>query len=56
MVDKDGLLLDVNVQAVKKNLPTCEDKRHNVDQFFHGPAEKEIGGKIKKYCLCKLCP
>jgi hypothetical protein len=55
-VDEEGLLLDVEVQMVDKDPPTREDKRRDVDQFFHPPVDKEIDGKIKKMCLCKVCP
>jgi hypothetical protein len=54
-VDEEGLLLDVDVQLADKNPSTCEDKRRDVDQFFHASVEKEIGGKKKRQCVCKLC-
>ncbi|KAN0105653.1 hypothetical protein V8E52_010828 [Russula decolorans] len=55
-VDEEGLLLDVNVQLADKDPPMREDKWRDVNQFFHAPVEKEIGGKKKKQCICKLCP
>ena len=58
-VNKDGLLLDIDVQDLQvtnKDLPTREDKRHDVDNFFHAPVEKEIGGRKRKLCICKLSP
>ncbi|KAN0118457.1 hypothetical protein V8E52_005187, partial [Russula decolorans] len=55
-VDEEGLLLDVDVQLADKDPPTHEDKRRDVDQFFHTLVEKEIGGKKRKQCTCKLCP
>jgi hypothetical protein len=55
-VDEEGLLLDVEVQQTDKDPPTHEDKRRDVDQFFHAPVEKEIDGKKKCVCACKLCP
>ena len=54
-VDDEGLLLDVEVQQTDIGLPTCEEKRHNVDHFFHAPVEKVVGEKKKKLCVCKLC-
>jgi hypothetical protein len=55
-VDEEGLLLDVDVQLADKDPPMREDKWRDVNQFFHAPVEKEIGGKKKKQCICKLCP
>jgi hypothetical protein len=56
-VDADGLLVDVDVQAIDDNLPsTREDKRQDVDQFFDTPVSKNVKGKSKKYCTCKICP
>lgn len=55
-IDEEGLLLDVEVQQTNESQSTREDKRRDVDQFFHAPVEKEIGGKKKRFCLCKLCP
>lgn len=54
-VDDEGSLLDVEVQQTDKDPSTREDKRHNVDQFFHTLVEKDIGGKKKMLCACKLC-
>jgi hypothetical protein len=48
--------LDVDVQLADKDPPMHEDKRRDVDQFFHILVEKEIGGKKRKQCTCKLCP
>ena len=56
MVDDEGLLLDVDIQPIDKDPPTREDKRRDVDQFFHASVEKESGGKKRKHCVCKLCP
>ena len=57
-VDADGLLVDVDVQSIDDNLnpPTREDKRQDVDQFFYAAVIKDVNGKPKKYCTCKLCP
>jgi hypothetical protein len=33
-VDADGLLMDVDVQAIDDSQPTREDKRQDVDHFF----------------------
>jgi hypothetical protein len=56
-VGNDGLLADVDVPAVDSNTPaTREDKRRDVDQFFHPAISKDVNGKVKRYCVCKLCP
>jgi hypothetical protein len=55
-VDADGLLMDVDVQPIDDNQPTREDKRQDVDRFFGIAVVKEVNGKSKKYCTCKLCP
>ena len=55
-VDADGLLLDVDVQSVDDSPPTREDKRQDVDQFFYTAITKDVKGKSKRYCTCKLCP
>ena len=55
-VDDKGLLVDVNVQPVDEDAPSCEEKRRDIDRFFLPPVEKAINGKMKKYCSCKLCP
>jgi hypothetical protein len=55
-VDADGLLVDVDVQSVDDNPPTREDKRQDVDQFFYSAIIKDVKGKLKRYCTCKLCP
>ena len=55
-VDNEGLLVDVNVQPIDVDVPSREDKRRDIDQFFQPPVEKTINGKMKKYCGCKLCP
>jgi len=55
-VDADGLLMDVDVQPVDDNPSTREDKRQDVDHFFHPAVTKEVKDKIKKYCKCKICP
>jgi len=55
-VDADGLLIDVDVQPLVDNTFTREEKRQDVDHFFHPVFEKEVKGKTKKYRMCKLCP
>jgi hypothetical protein len=52
--DDDGLLLDVDVQLIEGK-PSREEKRHDVDEFFHPPSLREVNGKSKRYCICKLC-
>jgi hypothetical protein len=54
-VDEDGLLVDVDVQQVNDHPSTREDKRQDVDQFFHPSVVKDVNGKSKKYRTCKLC-
>jgi hypothetical protein len=58
VVDKDGLLVDVDVQSIHKdaNLKTREDKRRDVDTFFHSVILRNVEGKSKRYRMCKLCP
>jgi hypothetical protein len=55
-VNADGLLVDVDVQSVDDSPSTREDKRQDIDHFFHAAVVKEVGGKSRKYCVCKLCP
>ena len=55
-VDDEGLLMDVDVQPIEEDVPSCEDKRCDIDHFFQSPVEKSVNGKVKKYCICKLCP
>jgi hypothetical protein len=55
-VDDEGLLIDVDVQAINEDGPSREDKRRDIDHFFQSPVEKTVNGKVKKYCICKLCP
>ena len=55
-VDDEGFLMDVDVQQIDEDVPSREDKRRDVDNFFQPPVEKTVNGKTKKYCICKLCP
>jgi hypothetical protein len=55
-VDDEGLLMDVDVQPIEEDVPSREDKRRDIDHFFQSPVEKSVNGKVKKYCICKLCP
>ena len=55
-VDTDDLLVDVNVQSINNNPPTCGDKWQDINHFFHTAVIKEVNGKLKKYYACKLCP
>jgi hypothetical protein len=54
--DVEGLLVDVDVQSINESPSTREDKRQDVDHFFHTAVIKVVNGKSKKYRLCKLCP
>ena len=54
--DTDGLLVDVDVQSINEGPSTREDKRQDVDHFFYAAVVKDVNGKPKKYCVCKLCP
>jgi hypothetical protein len=53
--DKDDFLLNIDVQSIHKDAPTQEDKWCDVNEFFHATIMKDINGKMKKYCTCKLC-
>jgi hypothetical protein len=48
--------MDVDVQSINNSPPTREDKRQDVDNFFHIAVVKTVNGKSKKFCACKLCP
>jgi hypothetical protein len=54
--DKDGFLMDVDVQPIDPDPPSREDKRRDVDEFFRAPALRTVNSKQKKYRTCKLCP
>jgi hypothetical protein len=55
--DADGLLVDVDVQSINDGVPSMrEDKRQDVDRFFHVAIVQMIKGKSKKYRTCRLCP
>ena len=54
-IDADSLLMDVDVQSINDSPPTCEDKWHDIDNFFGTAIVKDVNGKLKKYCACKLC-
>ena len=57
VTDADGLLVDVDVQMVDDNPSTTrEDKRQDVDHFFHPVIIKDVNGRPKKYRTCKPCP
>ena len=45
--DANGLLIDVDVQPVNDNPSTHEDKRQDVDNFFHAVVVKDVNGKSK---------
>jgi hypothetical protein len=55
-IDSHRLFTDVVVQPVNEDTPTHEDKRRDIDQFFHPAILKWVNGKMKKYSGCKLCP
>ncbi len=54
--DNEGFLLDIDIQPVDVGIPTCEDKRRDIDQFFSPPISRSVDGQMKKYCCCKICP
>ena len=54
-MDANNLLIDVDVQLLDNNPSTWEDKRQDVDNFFCSTVIKDVNGKSKKYCVCKLC-
>lgn len=58
-VNKDGILADIDVQPVTDyhNVPTQEDKTHDINEFFSKPFESAgANGKVKKHHKCKECP
>jgi hypothetical protein len=55
-VDSDGLLVDVDVQPIDDSRQSREDKRRDINEFFHPAVAKDIQGIAKKYSTCKLCP
>lgn len=54
--DANSLLVDVDIQSVNDNASSHEDRRQDVDHFFCTAVIKDVNGKSKKYCTCKLCP
>ena len=54
-VNADGLLVDIDVQEVNDTPSMCEDKRQDVDHFFHTAIVKEVSSKSKNYHTCKSC-
>ena len=54
-IDADGLLMDVDVQSINDSPPTREDKWQDIDNFFGTAIVKDVNGKSKEYCTCKLC-
>jgi hypothetical protein len=54
--DADGFLLDVDIQSIDDAGSSREDKRRDVDKFFHPSTMNDVNGKQKKYRVCKLCP
>jgi hypothetical protein len=55
-VDSDGLLIDVDVQPIDDIGQSREDKRRDINEFFHPAVVKVINGASKKFSTCKLCP
>ncbi|OBZ65234.1 putative AC transposase [Grifola frondosa] len=54
--DEDGMLKDVDVQAIAAPQPTRDELRCDVDNFFHAPYLKTgFNGKEKGHRDCKLC-
>ncbi|KAG6871412.1 hypothetical protein C0995_004885 [Termitomyces sp. Mi166 len=54
-IDDDGFLTDINIQLITEEIKLCEDKKCDIDQFFYQPVMKNVNGKEKKYCICKVC-
>lgn len=56
--DGDGILADIDVQEIddEEAGTTREEKRRDVDHFFHPANRRIINGKSKLYRTCKLCP
>jgi hypothetical protein len=56
--DGNGILADIDVQEIDDGEAgtTREEKRRDVDRFFHPVNTRIINGKNKRYRTCKLCP
>jgi hypothetical protein len=54
--DDEGFLVDIDVQQAVVDAPTREEKRRDIDHFFHLPVSKIINGKAKYFYCCKVCP
>ena len=54
-VDSDGLLIDIDIQPIDDIGQSHEDKRRDINEFFHPAISKVIQGVTKKYSICKLC-
>lgn len=56
-VDSDGLLVDVDVQPIDDSEKSgdLEDKRRDINEFFHPAVVRVNNGIGKKYSTCKLC-
>jgi hypothetical protein len=56
VLDKDGILIDIDVQSVGDSGSTHEGKTVDIDQFFGNPYKcTGANGKVKKHRKCKIC-
>ncbi|KAG6893926.1 hypothetical protein C0993_012693, partial [Termitomyces sp. T159_Od127] len=55
-VGNDGFLADINIQPIEEEKEKREDKRRDVNHFFHEPSVRQLNGKEKSCCVCKICP
>ena len=53
-VDSNGLLIDIDIQPIDDSRQSFEDKRRDINEFFHPAVVKIINGRAKKYSTCKL--
>jgi hypothetical protein len=55
-LDKDGILVDIDVQSVADSGSTREGRTADIDQFFGNPYDcAGANGKVKKHRKCKIC-
>ncbi|KAG6888671.1 hypothetical protein C0992_007878 [Termitomyces sp. T32_za158] len=50
-MDDNGYLVDINVQSIVEEQELREDKRRDIDWFFHQPIMKEINGRQKNFII-----
>ncbi|KAG6863597.1 hypothetical protein C0993_010921, partial [Termitomyces sp. T159_Od127] len=55
-VGDDVLLANLKVQSIEEKKEIHDDKLQDVKHFFHDPIIKQVNGREKRYCICKICP